>query len=112
MSKLISLLKKDKNPKGGLSAFGRRRINKLSGSNLRAPVKKAKTPTQLRRKGSFLARHYGGPSKPLKDKRGRPTRHALQANAWGEPVPKTQASAKRLGQLGRRLLERYKKKKK
>ena len=31
--------KRYKNPKGGLSAYGRARINKATGSNLRPPVK-------------------------------------------------------------------------
>ena len=41
----------------------------------------------------------------LKD--GEPTRLALSAHAWGEPVPKTEAAAKRLAAKGRKLLEQY-----
>jgi hypothetical protein len=44
---------------------------------------------------------------PLVDERGRPTRHALSAHAWGEPVPKTAAAARRIAAKGQRLLQRY-----
>lgn len=100
--------RKTKDPKGGLTAAGRAYFNRKEGSNLKPGVRgKADTPTKKRRKGSFLTRHYGGPSKPLKDDKGRPTRHALQARAWGEPAPTTQSAARRLAQKGRNLLERY-----
>jgi hypothetical protein len=32
----------------------------------------------------------------------------LAANAWGEPVPRTAASAARLAAKGRNLLDKYK----
>ena len=100
--------KRVKNPKGGLTAAGRKYFKRKEGSNLKPGVKgKADTPTKKRRKGSFLARHYGGPAKPLKDKKGRPTRHALQARAWGEAAPSSQSAAKALGAKGRRLLDAY-----
>jgi hypothetical protein len=41
------------------------------------------------------------------DAKGRPTRLALSAAAWGEPIPKTVAQAQALAMEGRRLLERY-----
>lgn len=71
-------------------------------------MKKVKTASDMRRKGSFLRRHYGraDPS-PLETATGKPTRYALQAHAWGEPVPKTQADVRKLAQKGTRLLERY-----
>jgi len=37
----------------------------------------------------------------------KPTRFALTAAAWGEPVPRTPAAARRIAAKGRRLLERY-----
>lgn len=102
-----------RDPKGGLTAAGRRHFNKKTGGNLRPGVKgKADTPTKKLRKGSFLARHYGGKEKPLKDEKGRPTRHALQARAWGEAAPTTQARARALAKKGRNLLAAYKKAKK
>jgi hypothetical protein len=66
------------------------------------------TPQDMRRKGSWAVRFYGREKlPPLVDANGRPTRHALSAHAWGEPVPKTEAAARRIAAKGRRLLERY-----
>lgn len=99
-----------KDPKGGLTAAGRAHFNKLEGSHLKPGVTKAEkdmTPTEMKRKGSFLRRHYAGESHPLKDDKGEPTRHALQAAAWGEPVPSTQTAVKKLAAKGKRLLEKY-----
>jgi hypothetical protein len=72
---------------------------------------KADTPEKMRRKGSFLRRHYGHAPSPLVDEHGKPTRYALQAHAWGEPVPKTEAAARKLADKGAKLLERYAKSK-
>ena len=38
---------------------------------------------------------------------GEPTRLALSANAWGEPVPRTAGAAARLAAKGRAILKRY-----
>lgn len=98
-----------RDPKGGLTAAGRRMFHKREGSTLKPGVTgKADTPEKMRRKGSFLRRHYGKKAiSPLKDKDGNPTRYALQAHAWGEPVPKTRGAVARLAAKGARLLERY-----
>lgn len=105
--------KKDKDPAGGLTASGRSKYNKATGSNLKPGVKgAANTPEKMRRKGSFLTRFFTNPSGPLKDENGKPTRLALSAAAWGEPVPKTAEDAARLAAKGRNLLEKYKNKKK
>jgi hypothetical protein len=62
----------------------------------------------MRRKGSWAVRFYGRETlPPLVDRNGRPTRHALSAHAWGEPVPKTVAAARRIARKGERLLQRY-----
>ena len=62
----------------------------------------------MRRKGSWAVRFYGRAKlPPLVDKNGEPTRHALSAHAWGEPVPKTVAAARKIAAKGERLLERY-----
>ncbi len=101
-----------KDPKGGLTAAGRRAYKKNEGANLKPGVKgPADTPEKMRRKGSFLRRHYTTLRGPLLDENGRPTRLALQARAWGEPAPKTAAAAKKLADKGTKLLERYKKSK-
>jgi hypothetical protein len=43
----------------------------------------------------------------MKKPNGKPTRLALSATAWGEPVPQDRSDAARLAAKGRRLLERY-----
>jgi len=101
-----------KDPKGGLTAAGRAAFNKKNGSKLKPGVKgAADTPEKMRRKGSFLRRHFANPRGPMVDKNGEPTRLALSAHAWGEPVPKTEAAAKKLADKGTRLLEKYEKSK-
>ena len=98
-----------KDPKGGLTAAGRAHFKKTEGANLKPGVKgPADTPEKQRRKGSFLRRHFANKNAgPLEDEKGKPTRHALSAAAWGEPVPKTDAAAKKLADKGTRLLEEY-----
>lgn len=97
-----------KNPKGGLTQAGREHFRKTEGAHLKPGVQgKADTPEKMRRKGSFLRRHFAHPRGPMKDDQGQPTRLALSAHAWGEPVPKDMAAAKRLADKGTRLLERY-----
>ena len=66
------------------------------------------TPDEMRRKGSWAVRFYGRETlPPLTTKAGEPTRFALSAAAWGEPVPKTEAAARKIAAKGERLLERY-----
>lgn len=102
-----------KDPKGGLTAAGRRHFNRTQGSKLKPGVKgPANTPEKMRRKGSFLTRFFTNPSGPMKDEKGRPTRLALSAAAWGEPVPQNAQDAAELAAKGRRMLERYQNKKK
>ena len=97
-----------KDPKGGLTAAGRRHFKQTEGANLKPGVKgPADTPEKMRRKGSFLTRFFTNPSGPMKDEKGRPTRLALSAAAWGEPVPQNAQDAAQLAAKGRRLLERY-----
>jgi HK97 family phage prohead protease len=97
-----------KDPDGGLTAAGRAYFKRTQGANLKPGVKgPADTPTKMRRKGSFLTRFFTNPSGPLVDEKGRPTRLALSARAWGEPAPKNREDAAELAAKGRRLLERY-----
>ena len=102
-----------KDPKGGLTAAGRAEFRRKSGSHLKPGVKKPMsemTPDDMRRKGSWATRFYGRAGKlpALTTEDGKPTRFALTATAWGEPVPKTVAAARRIAAKGRRLLARYK----
>ena len=97
-----------KDPDGGLTAAGRAHFKRTEGANLKPGVKgAADTPTKMRRKGSFLTRFFTNPSGPMKDAKGRATRLALSAAAWGEPVPQDRSDALKLAAKGRRLLERY-----
>lgn len=99
-----------RDPKGGLTAAGRRHFKQTEGANLKPGVKgPANTPEKMRRKGSFLTRFFTNPSGPMKKPNGEPTRLALSAAAWGEPVPQDRSDAAKLAAKGRRLLERYRK---
>jgi Domain of unknown function (DUF6321) len=106
---------RDKDPQGGLTAAGRKAFARKQGAHLRPGVTRkasAMTPQDMRRKGSWAVRFYGRSKlPPLTDARGRPTRHALSAHAWGEPVPKTAVAARRIAAKGKRLLERYRRSK-
>ena len=98
----VSLTKKDKNPKGGLTASGRAKYNRATGGKLKAPVKgAADTPEKKRRKGSFLVR-MGSAAGPLY-KNGEKTRLKLSLEAWGHYGDKSSAVKK-----GRNLLKQYK----
>jgi hypothetical protein len=97
-----------RDPKGGLTAAGREHFKRKEGANLKPGVRgAADTPEKKRRKGSFLTRFYTNPSGPMTKPSGKPTRLALAANAWGEPVPKNRSDAARLAAKGRRLLDSY-----
>lgn len=103
----------EKDPKGGLTAAGRAAFKAKDGSNLKPGVTKAESemsPEDMKRKGSWASRFYGrDPLPKLVDAKGEPTRFALSAAAWGEPVPKTEAAARRIAAKGHKLLERYRK---
>lgn len=97
-----------KDPKGGLTSAGRKFFKRTQGANLKPGVKgPADTPEKMRRKGSFLTRFFTNPSGPMVDEKGRATRLALSAAAWGERVPKNAEDAAALAAKGRRLLDRY-----
>jgi hypothetical protein len=110
-SKKTARKARQKDPKGGLTAAGREAFARKQGSHLKPGVTKKlsdMTPQDMRRKGSWAVRFYGRKKlPPLVDGQGRPTRHALSAHAWGEPVPRTVAAARRIAAKGERLLRRY-----
>jgi hypothetical protein len=102
-----SMPKEGRNPKGGLTAAGRAYFAQKDGSHLKPGVSgPADTPEKQKRKGSFLARTFTHPRGPMIDDKAEPTRLALSAYAWGEPVPKTTAAAKKLAAKGQKLLEK------
>ena len=104
----VTKAKRLKDPKGGLTAAGRRHFKQTEGANLKPGVKTVKSDEDLKRKGSFLRRHYAKASpSALKDDNGEPTRYAKQAAAWGEPVPETRADVKKLAKKGKDLLDKY-----
>lgn len=107
-----SARKRRKDPKGGLTKAGRRHYRRKEGADLKPGVKKPEsqmTLEEMKRKGSWATRFYGRKGKlpPLKTEDGEPTRFALTAAAWGEPVPRTAKAARRIAAKGRRLLEKY-----
>lgn len=76
-SKNVSLkMGKHKSRSGGLTAAGRRKYNKATGSNLKAPQ-----PQGGPRKRSFCAR-MSGVKGPMKKPNGKPTRKALALRKW------------------------------
>jgi len=97
-----------KNPEGGLNAKGRASL-KAQGHDIKPGVKgPADTPEKMKRKGSFLSRMFGpGAPGAMKKDNGEPSRRALSAKAWGEPVPSDDAGRARLYAKGQSLLKRY-----
>ena len=78
----LSVGRGEKSKKGGLTAKGRAKYNRATGSNLQAPVT-VKNPTGKRaaRRKSFCARMKGVKG-PMKDSKGSPTRKALALKWW------------------------------
>ena len=78
----LSVGRGEKSKKGGLTAKGRAKYNRATGSNLQAPVTE-KNPTGKRaaRRKSFCARMKGVKG-AMKDSKGRPTRKALALRKW------------------------------
>ena len=72
----LSLGRGEKSRKGGLTAKGRAKYNRASGSNLKAPQ-----PQGGARKRSFCARMKGVKG-PMKKPNGKPTRKALALRRW------------------------------
>ncbi len=65
----------------GLTAKGREKYNKATGSNLKAPAPNPKTEKDAGRKKSFCAR-MSGMKGPMEDEQGRPTRKAASLKRW------------------------------
>ena len=66
----------------GLTAKGRAKYNRSTGSNLKPPAPNPKTKKDSARKKSFCARMSGMPGS-MKDSKGRPTRKAASLRRWG-----------------------------
>ena len=79
----LSIGRGEKSKKGGLTAKGRAKYNKATGSNLKAPVtakQASKSKTAAARRKSFCAR-MSKVKGPLK-KDGKLTRKALALRKW------------------------------
>lgn len=72
----LSIGRGEKSRKGGLTAKGRAKYNRATGSKLKAPQ-----PGGGPRKRSFCARMAGMPG-PMKKPNGKPTRKALALRRW------------------------------
>ena len=78
----LSVGRGEKSRKGGLTAKGRAKYNRATGSNLQAPVtEKSPTGKRAARRKSFCARMKGVKG-PMNDSKGRPTRKALALKRW------------------------------
>ena len=96
-----------KDPQGGLTAAGRKAFAERDGSHLRPGVQgEADTPEKMKRKGSFLTRHFTNPRGPM-------LRMASRRGWRCRPMPgasrcrKARPAAKKLAAKGRKLLEQY-----
>ena len=78
----LSVGRGEKSKRGGLTAKGRAKYNRATGSNLQAPVtEKSPTGKRAARRKSFCARMKGVKG-TMKDSKGRPTRKALALKRW------------------------------
>lgn len=88
-----------KDPQGGLTAKGRAHYKRTEGANLKPGVKNysSASPADKKRWISWASRFYGQSDlPPMKKPNGQPTRAALTAAAWGEPVPGSEAAARKI----------------
>jgi hypothetical protein len=79
----LSIGRGEKSKKGGLTAKGRAKYNKATGSNLKAPVtakQASKSKTAAGRRKSFCARMSG--MKGATSKNGKLTRKGLALKRW------------------------------
>jgi len=94
-----------KDPRGGLTAAGRKHLKSKEGANLKPGVKNysSASPADKKRWVSWASRFFGQKNlPPMKDEKGRPTRAALTARAWGMPVPSNEAQARAIYRLAQR----------
>ena len=73
--------KEHKDPRGGLTAAGRKYFKRTEGLNLKPPVRSGDNP----RRASFLARMGAskGPDYVMKDGKKVPSRKLLSLRRWG-----------------------------
>jgi len=78
----VSLRASDKSAKGGLSESGRKRINKLTGSKLQAPVTESNPTGERKKRQENFCKRFRGMEGPMKKPNGKPTRKALALKRW------------------------------
>ena len=78
----VSLRASDKSAKGGLSESGRKRINKLTGSNLKAPVTESNPTGARKKRQDNFCRRFRAMRGAMKKPNGKPTRKALALRRW------------------------------
>lgn len=79
----LSVGRGEKSKSGGLTAKGRKKYNRATGSKLKAPVtgKVKRGSKASKRRKSFCAR-MSGVKGPMKKPNGKPTRKALALRKW------------------------------
>ncbi len=85
-----------------------------AGGNVARPVRDVSKANPARKftRGKFLLRKATQILKTmpaLKDKEGRPTPSAMQFKRWDAPMPKNMSDVRRLKQIGKNIVEKYKK---
>lgn len=80
---------KDKDPRGGLSAAGRKKFGVKKGVGSFASAGDSDKKRWVR-----WALRFTKTPRPLTDDKGQPTRYALMFRAWGEPVPTSVSAVK------------------
>lgn len=109
----ISIKSDKENSDGKSTSYDPKEEPTTKGANLKPGVKgPVNASEKMRRKGSFLIRFFTNPSGPMKDEKGKPTRLALSAAAWGEPIPQDKSDTTILAAKGQRMLEDYQNSKK
>lgn len=107
----FNLKAKHKDPEGGLSAKGRKAYNRATGSNLKPGVQNYSEASTADKKRwiAWALRFYSNPTGPMVDANGKPTRLALTASAWGQPVPRTIQAARAIAKLARKRKQQLEK---
>jgi len=78
----LSLGRGEKSRKGGLTAKGRAKYNRATGSNLKAPVTESNPTGERKKRQENFCRRFKGMKGQMKDSKGRPTRKALALRRW------------------------------
>jgi len=78
----LSLGRGEKSRKGGLTAKGRAKYNRATGSNLKAPVTESNPTGARKKRQDNFCKRFRGMEGPMKDSKGRPTRKALALGRW------------------------------